>query len=182
MAGAQPPVNRSIAASCDGRLERIVLLCVVFRAAFVVLENPLQSINILLRTARPRVALAFQSIICGDGDTSCSPAIVTWSTICSRLVFHIPIMDDLVLIRALSGPEVQHLVHQPTIAEVFGIDHAAVSEFHTLTRVVYPSKVKVKCGLNNPEDNRNRIPVMLRSKATNEPVQDIESSIRSQGN
>lgn len=91
-------------------------------------------------------------------------------------------MDDLVLIGALSGPEIQHLVHQPTIAEVLRIDHAAVSKFHTLTRIVHPSKVKVECGLDNTENNRNRIPVMLRSKATNEPVQDIESSIRPQGN
>lgn len=86
----------------------------------------------------------------------------------------------LLVARTPSPPEVEHLVHQPALAEILRIDNAATAELYPLARVVHPGKVNIERRLNDAEYIRKGVPELLLPKPAHEPIQDVESPVGSQ--
>lgn len=69
-------------------------------------------------------------------------------------------------------------VQQPAPAQVVGVDDGAVSQLDALPRPVDPGEVEVQRGLDEAEDDRDRVgrPVVDVQLAP-DPVQDVQAAI-----
>ena len=71
--------------------------------------------------------------------------------------------------------------HQPPSTEVFRVDDPTSSKLDSLSGPVYPGKVDVKGSLNDAENRGYGIEITFRG-CSDYPVEDIEATIRAQGN
>lgn len=76
----------------------------------------------------------------------------------------------LLIARTLPRSKVKHFIHQPTLAEILGVDNSSAPKLHALASVIHPSKVQIERRLNNAKHDGNRIPKFLRTKTTHKPI------------
>jgi hypothetical protein len=66
--------------------------------------------------------------------------------------------------------------HQEALAQIVRVNYASASQLDSLAAVIHPGEVNVEGGLNNAEDDANRVEEMLCGTSNN-PIEDIECTV-----
>jgi len=75
------------------------------------------------------------------------------------------------------SPKHSQSPQQPALPEIIRVHNASISKLHSLTGVIHPGEIHVECSLYHAEEVWDWIPMLLRTEASDQPVQDVECSV-----